>query len=255
MLTKRKLKILFFAGSLIGTLWGSLSSLAQSPSPSPAAAPSPSGPVLKAPGQTVVGIISAESRADFEARVAPFFKEQWRGCDSCLLKNISPYDDKGNFDEKSLAGAVEAAVPGISFLFFNVNWKFKSDEQKALLEILKKINAQGVLIVGSAGYPKDGESSAPLSRTLLSQIPEAIVVGEMNDRERLLGSSYYGPEMLTAIKPPRDWIGKGLGPSLFAAKLAQNYSRRLPKDWVSYLRTQKSRSRKIWPQVEEFFSR
>jgi hypothetical protein len=215
----------------------------------------PSPPVLKAPAMISVGIVSGESRVDFESKVLPFFKSQWSNCSSCEVRNLSVYDEQGNWSAKTLVKELEASLSSVTFLLFNVNWRFKIDEDKALVEWLKKATANGVIIVGSAGYPKEGESSAPLARTLLGQVPEVIIIGEINERERLLGSSYFGPEMLTAIKPPRDYVGKGLGPSFFAAKLAQNYSRKVPHDWIAQFRNQKMKSRRIWPQVEEFFSR
>jgi len=212
-------------------------------------------PTLRAPGKIVLGIISSDSKNDFESKIAPFFKEQWANCSSCELRNLSTYDEKGNFNDKLQPAQLEAAVDGLQFLLINVNWRYKAEEHKPLADLLKKLMAKNILILGAAGYPKEGESSAPLSRTLLSQVPDLIIIGEINERERLLGSSYFGPEMLTAIKPPREYIGKGLGPSFFAAKLAQNYTRKLPVDWLSHFRTQKMKSRKIWPQVEEFFQR
>lgn len=215
----------------------------------------PSAPTLRAPGKIVVGVVSSESRAEFDSKIIPFFKDQWANCSSCELRNLSIYDEKGSFSERLSLAQLETALDGVQFLLINVNWRYKADEHKAMAENLKKIAAKNIIIVGAAGYPKEGESSAPLSRTLLCQVPDLIIIGEINERERLLGSSYFGPEMLTAIKPPRDYIGKGLGPSFFAAKLAQNYTRKLPVDWLAHFRNQKLKSRKIWPQVEEFFQR
>jgi hypothetical protein len=212
-------------------------------------------PVLTAPGKITVGIVSAESREDFDSKIAPFFKDQWSKCGNCELKNLSTYDDKGKFNEKAILSQIQASPLGVTFLFFNVNWRFKAEDYGSLVEALKKITTTGTLVVGSTGYPKEGESSAPITRTVLGQIPDMVLVGEMNERERLLTTSFFGPEMLTAVKPPKDLIGKGLGPSYFVAKLAQNYSRRLPQDWLIHFRTQKLKSRKIWPAVEDFFPR
>ncbi len=217
----------------------------------PEAAP----PVLKAPGKISVGVVSGETRTDFESKVLPFFKDQWSNCSACEVRNLSVYDEKGNWNVRALVSELEASLSSVTFLLFNVNWRFRAEEDKVLVDLLKKATANGVIVIGSAGYPKEGESSAPLKRTVLGQIPDVVIIGEINERERLLGSSYFGPEMLTAIKPPRDYVGKGLGPSFFAAKLAQNYSRKLPHDWIVQFRNQKMKSRKIWPQVEEFFSR
>lgn len=221
---------------------------------SPVLSATPVAPVLKAPGKIVVGVISGESRTEFETKYNSFFKEQWSNCPNCELRNLSVYDDKGNLNEKALASQLEALAGETSLLFFNVNWRYKADEHKPLVDLLKKISEHEV-VIGSAGYPRSGESSAPLSRTVLTQVAGLIVIGEINERERLLADSFFGPEMLTAIKPPRDYVGKGLGPAFFVAKLAQSYPRRLPQDWLTHFRNQKMKSRRIWPQVEEFFSR
>lgn len=215
----------------------------------------PSAPTLRAPGKIIVGIVSPEPRVEFESKVLSFFKDQWSSCSSCDLRNLTVYDDKGVFSEKQTLTELEQNAQGAQLVLINMNWRYKAEEHKVTVDLFKKLAAKNILLLGSAGYPKEGESSAPLSRTVLTQIPEMVIIGEINERERLLGSSYFGPEMLTAIKPPRDYIGKGLGPSFFTAKLALNFTRKLPADWLSHFRTQKMKSRRIWPQVEEFFQR
>lgn len=212
-----------------------------------------SSPVLTGPRKITVGIVSGESKESFESKVAPFFKSQWSQCNFCELKNLSRYDEAGKLDAKTLVSQLELTSDDISFLLIDVNWKYRAEDHKGLVDFLKKKTQAGVLVLGTTGYPKEGESSASIAKTVLGQIPDVVILGEINDRERLALTSYYGPEMLTAVKPPRDYMGQALGPAYFAARLAQNFSRRMPQDWLSHLRSQKIKSRKIWPQVEDFF--
>lgn len=209
--------------------------------------------ILTSPDKITVGMLSLESKDVFETKYASFFKGQWNKCASCEIKNLTMYNGEGKADLKAMAGQVEAAVGQVSFFFLNFNIKFNKEEYKEFAQVLRKVSQNGILIVGSSGMPPDGENSAPLSKTLLGQVQDALIIGEINERERLTATGFFGPEMLTAVRPPRDLIGQNLAPSLFVARLAESYTRKKPQDWLVHLRSQKSKSRKIWPQLDDFF--
>jgi hypothetical protein len=211
--------------------------------------------ILKEAGKTVVGIISGERHEDFDKNLPAFFKDQWSRCSHCELLNISTYDENGNFDPKGLVAQLETNKSRVSFLFFNINWKFRPEMHKELVDEINKITNLGMLIIGNSGYAKDGESTVGISKTVLGQVPAVIIVGEINERERLLTASFFGPEMLTAVKPPRSYLSKGLGPSFFVARFAQNFTRRIPQEWITHFHEKKIKSRKLWPDTEDFFNR
>jgi hypothetical protein len=207
-------------------------------------------PTLTAPGKITVGIMSSESKQEFEATLGSFFKNQWSNCSQCELKNLSVYNDAGIFDEKLTLDQLSQPL-NVSFLFLNFNIRYSDKEHKTYVEALKKIKDTPTLIFAAAGYPRPGESSATLNKTLWGQVPDIIILGEINERERMPSPSFFGPQLLTAIRPPRDHIGKKLGPAFFVAKMAPQYSKKLPQGWSNHLFEKKNKSRRIWPQVEE----
>jgi hypothetical protein len=110
----------------------------------------------------------------------------------------------------------------------------------------------GKLIVSPTGFPADKEISAPLNKTVLGQIPKILIIGEMNEKERLLPKSFYGPEMLTALRLPKD-LPEGIAPLMFASRLAENYKKHSHEEWLELLKNKKQKSRKIWPDLGDFF--
>ncbi|WP_291516118.1 hypothetical protein [Bdellovibrio sp. ArHS] len=203
-------------------------------------------------GKTTVIYFGQQKAAEFDSKIKPFFAEQSRPCKSCELVNYTPYDSQGEVDVEALQERITSLPEGTSFVFFDFNMKV-TDTNKELVQILSKKAAAGLVIVGSAGVPPVSESSGPLSRTVLGQVPGALIIGELGERDRLVPTGFYGPEMLTALRPPKDHIGQGYSPLIFAANLAENWQKRSPQEWVDYLRNKKSKSRKIWMGLNDMF--
>ncbi len=201
----------------------------------------------------VVGYFSPEPQSTFEAKVKPLFAKQTQNCSKCQILNLTPYDDKGQFQAKSLEESIKSVPAEVKILFFDFNLK-KTEVPPSVIELLSKQAANGILVVASAGVPHEQQASSPLSRTLFGQIKEAFIIGELGDRDRLMQQSFYGPEMLTALRPPKDMQGQNLGPLIFASRLATDYNRRTPQEWTGYIRDKKMRSRKIWPELQDFFN-
>lgn len=202
----------------------------------------------------VVAVISEGTRSDYDSKWQPLLADQLKSCAMCSVKNITPYTPDGKFDEAALPAAIESAPKEASqFLFFN--WNATSNAgNKPVLEALKKLTATGYLVIATAGIAKATEPTMPLSRTVNGQVPDVIIIGELTERERLLARSYFGPEMLTAVKPPRDYIGQGYGSVFFVSKLATSWNRKSASAaWLSSFKSTKSRTRKIWPDLNDFF--
>lgn len=200
----------------------------------------------------IVGYFSKEPKTAYDTKAKPFFTEQAH-CPSCELRNLTPYNEKGEYDPAKLVETIKAVGPDVSFLFFDWNER-SSDKNKDVADSLNKAT-EGKLLVAAAGVPPTNEGSCPLNRTLMGQVNDAIIIGELAERDRLLAQCYYGPEMLSAIRPPKEYFGQGRAPLLFAAKLANVWNRRKPADWPSYLRARKAKSKRIWTELEDFFPR
>jgi hypothetical protein len=203
----------------------------------------------------VMAVISEGSRTDFEQKWLPLMTDQLKNCAACTVKNVTPYTADGKFDEASLPVAIAAAKDGTQFLFLNWN-AISQPSNKEILEALKKLTAAGYLVIAKAGVAKETEPTMPLSRTVIGQVPDIVIIGELTDRDRLLSRSFFGPEMLTALRPPKDYLGQGYSSLFFVSKLATSWNKKTASaDWLSSFKSTKSRTRKIWPDLGDFFGR
>lgn len=205
---------------------------------------------LPSPKTTVVyfGTTKAE---EFESKVKPLFNDR-AGCKSCELVNYTPYAKDGTIDLAALQGRIDSLPSNTSFVFFDFNLK-SNDVTKPLIEAMNKRADLGLIVVGSAGVPRENEASGPLSRTVLGQVRGAVIIGELGDRDRLVPTGFYGPEMLTALRPPKELLGQGYSPLIFAAELADNWNKRSPQEWSEHFRTKKMKTRKIWLDLRDIF--
>lgn len=213
--------------------------------------PSASLAALRSKKTTVV-YFGQQKPEEFELKVKPFFTEKVRSCKSCEIINFTPYTKDNELDMDALVERIETLPESTSFVFFDFNMRV-NESNKALLELLNKKADSGLIVVGTAGAPKSTESSGSLSRTVLGQVHGALIIGELAERDRLMPTGFYGPEMLTAIRPPKEFMGQGFGPLIFAAALAENWQKRSPSEWSEYIRNKKMKNRKIWLDVSDLF--
>ncbi|MEN0058319.1 MAG: hypothetical protein AAGB31_05755 [Bdellovibrio sp.] len=192
-----------------------------------------------------------QSAADFESKVKPLFNERTRGR-GCEIVNHTPYTTDGQVDIPALKAKLESLSGQMGFIYFDFNLKVNESTQE-LVALLNKKTEGGMVVVGSAGVPSKAEASGPLSRTILGQTQGALIIGELGERDRLVPMGFYGPEMLTAVRPPKDLIGQGYAPLIFAAALAQNWNKKSGENWVEHFRQKKQKSRKIWLDLGDLF--
>lgn len=194
------------------------------------------------------GLASSE---DFEKKIKPVFQQNASACKSCELVNFTPYKKDGQVDMEALLTKVESLPADMKLIFFDFNIK-ASEGNKELVEALNKKATAGSVVVAAAGAPQATESSSPLSRTVFGQVHDAIIIGELGERERLQPTGFYGPEMLTAIRPPRE-TGEGYSATVFVANLAENWPKRSPQDWVEHFKNKKQKTRKLWMGLNDLF--
>ncbi|HEY1079555.1 MAG TPA: hypothetical protein VGE46_05640 [Bdellovibrio sp.] len=202
--------------------------------------------------KTTVIYFGQQRAEEFELKIKPLFLEKSRPCKNCEIVNYTPYNKDGEVDMESLLERLESLPSGTSFVFFDFNFRI-NDDNRAVLDLLNKKADSGLVVVGSAGAPKPSEASGPLSRTLLGQTHGALIIGELSERDRLMPTAFYGPEMLTALRPPKEIMGQGYGPLIFAANLAESWQKRSAVDWVEYLKTKKMKTRKLWLDLNDMF--
>lgn len=180
--------------------------------------------------KVVIGYFSQDKQEDFEKKVKPVF-EQFKGsCKNCELVNLTPYDDKGNYSEKDLLEKVKNPPADMSFYFFTWNKKATPQNQDLVTALGEKVDS-GKLVISPTGQAAEGEPGLALARTVMGQAKDVIIIGEIIGNERIMPQSYFGPEMLTAIRPPKEILGQGYGPLYFATRLASVWSKRKPAEW------------------------
>lgn len=205
-----------------------------------------------ASAKVVVGLFTKEPPAVFETKIKPLFSQHGGSC--CEIRNLTPYKPNGEVDQAAWGRAVEGVPSDVTFLFFDWNER-SSDKNRELSEALNRQIASGRILVAAAGVPPNDEGTCPLNRTLMGQVLNSVIIGELAERDRLLAQCFYGPEMLSAIRPPRDLMGQGHAPLIFSARLASNWSKRKSTEWIPHLKNRKNKSKRIWPELEEFFPR
>lgn len=202
----------------------------------------------------IVGYFSTESHETFEKKIKPLFDQFKGNCKSCEIMNLTPYDEKGDYSEKALLEKIKTPPSEVAFFLFSWN-KRLNEQNKELTGLLEKRIEGGQLVISPTGHALQGEAGVSLSRTVMGQSKDVVIIGEALERERLLPQSYFGPEMLSAIRPPKDFIGQGHSPLYFAARLAGVWSKRKPQEWLQHFKTKKLTSRKIWLDTEDLLLR
>lgn len=202
--------------------------------------------------KTLVIYFGQQKDEEFQSKLKPLFLEKVRACKKCEIENHTPYTKEGVVDMAALNERLAFLPAETSFVFFDFNMKV-TEQNKEVVQILNQKTKAGLVVVGTAGVPKSDETSGPLSRTVLGQVEGALIIGELGQKDRLMPTGFYGPEMLTALRPPKDLIGHGYGPLIFAATLAEHWHKRSSQEWVEYFRTKKTKSRKIWMDLNDLF--
>jgi hypothetical protein len=210
------------------------------------------GILLAAQGKVSVAYFGRISDEEFNQKLKPIFREMAQ-CKDCEIVNWTPYDKENKYDETKLLEKITALDEKTQIIFFD--WNKPTVESAALIEKLQSFRARRQMVVAAAGAPQADEKTCPLKMTLFGKVDDAVIVGELIQKDILWPKCYFGPEMLTAVRPPREYIGKGVGPLIFTAKFAGHYHRRSPEEWALFFRTKKSKSRKLWPEMEDFFPR
>jgi hypothetical protein len=204
----------------------------------------------------ILQIWDARPKAQFDSEILPVAQAEWSHCSSCSVHNLTAYDDKGQAVVSAAGpawsnwGTPEAFAAQTPILLLNANYRMTAD-LKPWVDFLNQVAEQGTLIVLAAGQPAKGENSAPLSVTLAGKIKRGLIIGELGEKDRLWGASFFGPEMFTALRPTKERIGQGGAPAQFAARLLSVYPKQ--SDWFSVLQQKKANNRKIWLELSNCF--
>ena len=205
-------------------------------------------------GETVVvGFISHESQDFYERVVKPYWHQISNGS-SVELISLTPFNSKGEVDFEQLAVAIQNAPASMRSIYVHWNEKYEPMHDKWLAALRKKTDL-GTRVAFFAGMAKPGLRTVPLSKTLASQVPKALILGELVERERLSPQHFYGPELFSAFQISAMAGATGLAPLNFVSRwAAQNPTTNLDQSLYD-LRKKKMKSLRLWPTTDDFFGR
>lgn len=193
-----------------------------------------------------LGFIYESSKSDFSEKKNSWYQDLQKNCSQCQMVNLTPYKENGAFDLSRLSEVIQQAPSQVDFLYLAWNdiYNPNKKEHQQIVDALKEITTKSFIVIGHAGYARESQVTIRLNRSVLGQIPKVIMIGELTERERLVASSYFGPEMLTAVKAE---------PVIFAIRLAKAWNKRNPGEWLQYFTQIKRKSSRLWPDLNEFF--
>ncbi|MCE3010445.1 MAG: hypothetical protein LW875_07520 [Proteobacteria bacterium] len=200
-----------------------------------------------------IAVIYDLPRADFDQKIKPLLISELGSCDACEVVNITPYNEAGQFFQEGIAGALDKVGAETQIVWLSWNRR-ESEVTWNVSQAIRNLLSRNIAVIGSAGRALAGAPAVPLSRTVLGQISDVVIIGELTEKERLLTDSYFGPEMLTAVKPPQEYIGGGIAPLFFVTRWAKVWAQRAERqDWLAHFKSTKTKSRKLWPDLNDFF--
>ncbi len=198
-----------------------------------------------------IAVISGGSKSHYEVQTQPYLDQQIKVCGHCTLTNLTPYDSQGNFVKDLVAQQIIEAGQKHQILFLNWN-DGVTPENKPIVEALSAQDK--LIIVGFGGVAEGNNITLPLNRTVLGQAGTVILIGEMTKRQILAPGSHFGPEFLTAIKASDQARGNaGLSVFPFVVQLGKQFKQREPSSWREHFTKTKVSSRKLWPEIFDFF--
>lgn len=200
----------------------------------------------------ILSILSSLSRAETETRYLEFFKNEFKGCSLCEIHFVTVYQESGEVDWQKTRIELEKLALKRSVLLLTWNEKVNAENQKLVL-VLKLLAEKGLIIIGPSDVPKENLPSAALSRTVLGQVSKALIIAELNEKESLVERGFYGPEILTALRPSKESLTQGFSAAGFAARLILDFDKRPNQDWIDFLKNRKLQSKRIWPNLDEMF--
>jgi hypothetical protein len=201
----------------------------------------------------VVGFISRESQNFYETVVKPYWQQLGAG-NTVELVSLSPLNSKGEIDLEQLTRNIQNAPSSIGTIY--VHWNEKYDPiHKNWLAALRKKTAEGTRVAFFAGMSTPGVRSIPLNQTLAFQVPKALILGELVEKERLSPLHFYGPELFSAFQSKIVSPIPGLAPLNFVSRWAQQSPHADLDNSLYELRKKKLKSLRMWPTTEDFFGR
>jgi len=198
-----------------------------------------------------IGVIS--QNAKHMDVIDSFLKSNYApGGKNVVYVDFSIFDSNGLLDLKAIEGKFETFAKSVNLLYLDFNQPMRMDLQSLANTIQDSVRGQ-TLIVANTGLSSNVNTTLQIRGTLFGKVNGLILIGEMDQRERLIPGSYFGPEMLTAIKPPRQWEWPGSAALLFLSHLGSQWYSKSAIDWKIHFAKAKSATKRLWLGLDELF--
>ncbi len=205
--------------------------------------------------QAKVAYFGHRGTQHFQSQVKPLFSAHSK-CSQCAVEDFSAFDEK-SFTEQStsqreinLLAKMKTVGSGFDVVYFDFNLR-NSEGLNPHRELLQSWFKSGKILIANAGVAGENEPTLPLSRTFLGSVKGVILLGELMERDRLLTRSFYGPEMLTALRPSKEQLRQGVMPWIFASTMTGVAQKKSNETWVSEFENKKRGTRKLWLDLDD----
>lgn len=187
-----------------------------------------------------------------QEKVFQVLKQNIKKCKTCEIKNFPIYDSVGHLEKSLFLSQIKSA--GQSCRILHLSWNIEySSEFDDVIKALQSAIQEGHLIVAAAGSPTDNKISAPVDQTVMGKVKDAILIAELDQKNKQSINSFFGKEILTALHPPDNLSGSSFSSPLFSAKLLVQLNKKTNAQWLAHFNQVKSKSPNLWPSLDEFF--
>ncbi len=207
---------------------------------------------LAAEAGASVAYFGLGGKSHFDSHIKPLFADNSKCSKDCEVTDFSAFDreemKKLETDQraKKLLEKMKKVGPGYSIVYFDFNLANHESLEPHQKLIKKWFRDDGRLIIAHSGVSYGAEPTWPLSKTFLGSLKEVLIFGELMERDRLLTNSFFGPEMLTALRPAKSLMRMGVAPWVFVGQLSGVYQKRSNTEWVEHFQKKKKATKKLW---------
>ena len=138
-----------------------------------------------------IALLDAPVGNSHQKKVFQILKSNIKKCTSCEVKNFPIYEKNGDLKKSKFLSQIESASKACRLLHLSWNTEFTVEYQE-VVNALQSAIQQGHLIVAAAGAPSEGKIAAPIQQSVLGQVKDIILVGELDSKNKLVINSFFG---------------------------------------------------------------
>jgi len=200
-----------------------------------------------------IAVFDAPQGMTHSQQVLQLIKKYSKGCQKIQIDLFPIYDRQGHFLQKEFLEKLKTLDS--SYTLIHLSWNLKmTPELQPLLTEMNRLSSRGVVIVAASGEPQQSDQIAfPIEETIMGQVQDAVLVGELDGKNKLPRSANYGSRIVAAFHPSSSLRGSSFTAPMASGKIAAAECHGISKKWANYFLQVKTRSLQSWPSLEEYF--